>query len=401
MFHDERASGGALTAAVAERTARQRALPFVGDVGQRRLAASRVLVVGAGGLAHPAAQYLAGSGVGRLDVVDHDVVEPSNLARQLSFTADDLGKPKAAALAAALVRVAPDATIVGHGTRIDERLARDLIIRLAPDVVIDTTDDWDARFAVADACRALGIPLVWASVIGTDGQLTVFSSADGDPGVDDLVDRATARHHPVSCADQGVLGSVCGLVGAMAATEAIKLLLGAGRPLIGRLAVVDALGASVRDVPLQARRKTRAATRGEARDDADSATVATPPAASRAPSVQLVTLDELAASPLGTVLIDVRASHSGPLPWSPPGLELVELIRSPLESLSAAIDRGELPTAIDRASRVVVACAFGPRARHAAAMLRAAGVPGVVVLDEGTGGIRAAAAHAQPEVAHG
>lgn len=377
---------------VAERTARQRALPFVGDAGQRRLAAARVLVVGAGGLGHPVALYLAGAGVGRLDLVDHDVVKPSNLARQLAFSAGDLGRPKAAALAASLERVAPEAEIIAHETRLDERGAGDLVTRLSPDVVVDTTDDWAARFAVADACRSLGVPLVWGSVIGTHGQLTVFSGVAGDPGLDDLVDRETAGRHPVSCAEQGVLGPLCGQVGSMAASETIKLLLASGRPLIGRVAVIDALAGTTREVPLRARRR-------EVRD-------APPPlrsgaGAGGAPSARLVSLRDLAAEPDGAVLVDVRDAHAWPLPWPPPGLEPVELIRSPLESLADAIDRAELPRSIDRARRVVVACAFGPRARHAAAMLRASGVPRVDVLDEGTGGIRTAAAPTPQGGGHG
>lgn len=400
-----------------ERTARQRALPWFGDVGQRRLASARVLVVGAGGLGAPIVQYLAASGIGRIDIIDDDVIERSNLARQVLFTAADLGREKAVTLATAAARLAPMGSVVGHVQRLDARSARLALAELSPAVVIDTTDEWSSRFAVADACRDAGVPLVWSTVIGTDGQITVFTGAPGDPAIDDLVDRATAAKHPVSCASEGVLGPVCGQVGAIAATETIKLLVGEGRSLAGRLAIIDGLRASTREVPLRARRPAdeepvrlgevlEAVTR-VAPDAPESPDVREPqeprvtgvvpdahvpafaPGFDRRP--QTVTIAELVDAPLGTVLVDAREAGAPPLPWPVPGLELIELVREPLESLAAAIDAGRLPRSIERASRVAVTCAFGPRARHAAAMLRAAGVLGVAVLDEGTAGLRAAA----------
>lgn len=421
-MHDAERSGdlgGATPIDEGERTSRQRALLWVGERGQRRLRESRVLLVGAGGLAAPIVQYLAGAGVGRLEFIDFDVIEPSNLARQVLFTAADVGRPKVEVLAEVAARLAPSSRVEGHQVRLTDDMTRHLFGDLAPDVVIDTTDDWATRLLVADACRDLRIPLVWPTAIGTDGQLTVFSGADGDPGIDDLVDRTTAPNYPVSCAEQGVLGSLCGQVGAMAATETIKLLIGAGRPLVGRVAIIDGLGATVREVPLVVRRRvtgtgdalssastspatgasSSAAPAAEARVSAAAAGApATTPFemghehehAQRRSRGHLVTIPELVAAPLGTVLIDVREASMPALPWPPRELELLELVREPLESLASAIDAGELPTSIERASRVVVACAFGPRARHAAAMLRAAGVSGVAVLDEGTAGLRRA-----------
>lgn len=440
MHEEERAaSSGDAARLDAERTSRQRALPWFGDVGQRQLRDARVLVIGAGGLAAPAVQYLAAAGVGRLDIVDFDVVEPSNLARQVLFTRDDVGRPKADALADAGATLAPAGHLEGHRVRLTDETTAPLVRRLAPDLVIDTTDDWATRLGVADACAEMGVALVWPSVIGTDGQLTVFSGRPGDPTIDDLVDRETAPQHPVSCAMQGVLGPVCGQLGAMAATEAIKLLVGAGRPLIGRVAVIDGLAATVREIPLVVRRAatevadaSSAAPEAPAEAPAEAATesassaatdaragqaAADPTAASRARTWRasasprpvtrpipvpgrdmsaqqrgrLVSIDELVAAPLGTVLVDAREESAPDLPWPPAGLELVELVRAPLELLAASIDAGDLPASIERASRVVVTCTFGPRARHAAAMLRAAGVRGVVVLDEGAGGLRAAA----------
>ncbi|WP_188726359.1 HesA/MoeB/ThiF family protein [Pseudoclavibacter endophyticus] len=427
---------GVRPSAEAERTSRQRALPWIGDIGQRRLRDARVLIIGAGGIAAPAVQYLAGAGVGRLDLLDDDVIETSNLARQLLFTQADVGRPKAATLAAAAARLAPATRVEAHDVRLTAANTVEIIRVLAPDVVVDTTDDWATRFAIADACAECGVPLVWPSVIGTDAKLTVFTGRAGDPAIDDLVDRETVQRHPVSCAAQGVLGPVVGQVGAMAATEAIKLLVGAGRPLVGRVAVIDGLGATMREIPLVARRAAAsvaepgesAARPGDAGEAAGrrgpewvrrarpaagpssteqwgawspprTGSVTRPiPLPSRAAAGELrsrlTTIGEMVAAPLGTVLVDVREPSAPALPWPPRGLELVELERAPLESLASAIDAGELPGSIERATRVVVACAFGPRARHAAAMLRAAGVPGVAVLDEGTAGLRTAGSDA-------
>ncbi|MGO2112926.1 MAG: HesA/MoeB/ThiF family protein, partial [Pseudoclavibacter sp.] len=250
--------------AEAERTSRQRALPWVGDVGQRRLRDARVLVIGAGGLAVPVTQYLAGAGIGRLDLIDFDAVEPSNLARQVLFTAVDIGRQKAGALAAVAARIAPASRVEAHEAQVTPNNAAELVGALAPDLVIDTTDHWPTRLAIADACRERAVALVWPSVIGTDGQLTVFSGAPGNPTIDDLVDRETAPQHPVSCAVDGVLGPVVGQVGSMAATEAIKLIVGGGRPLVGRVAIIDGLGATVREVPLVPRGSARSGGRDAA-----------------------------------------------------------------------------------------------------------------------------------------
>ena len=236
-------------AAPPARFARQTALPQVGAAGQRRLAAARMLVIGAGGLGGPAATALVASGVGTVAIVDDDTVEESNLARQTLYRAGDVGRPKAATAAAALAALGPATSVLPVAERLDAGNADRLVSGY--DVVLDGSDDYRTRRAAHDAALAAGIPYVWGSALGWDGQVTVFAPArPGSRGarLEDLFPPGSEVDPADSCAAAGVFGPVCAAIGALMAAEALKLVLGAGDPLIGRLAVLDALDGTWREV---------------------------------------------------------------------------------------------------------------------------------------------------------
>jgi adenylyltransferase/sulfurtransferase len=220
------------------RYARQLVLPGVGEAGQRRLRRARVLVVGAGGLGSSAALHLAAAGVGTLGLVDDDRVDASNLHRQLLYGAASLGRPKLDAAAERLGDLNAHVRVVAHPTRLTAANARALAADY--ELVVDGTDNFAARYAVNDACVALGVPNVYGSVHRFEGQVSVFA-APGGPCYRCLHPAPPPDGMVPDCATGGVLGVLPGLVGTLQATEALKHLLGVGEPLVGRLLVVDAL----------------------------------------------------------------------------------------------------------------------------------------------------------------
>jgi adenylyltransferase/sulfurtransferase len=220
----------------------------MGLEGQQRLKASSVLVVGAGGLGSPAAIYLASAGVGRLGLVDFDTVDATNLHRQILHGTADVGRSKLASARDHLADLNPEVALETHEARLTSANALDLLGRY--DVVLDGTDNFATRYLVNDACALLGRPNVHGSVFRFEGQVSVFDPRVGpcyrclypDPPPPGLVP---------SCAEGGVLGVLPGVIGVLQAIEAIKLLLGLGEPLIGRLLVFDALGMSFRELRLR------------------------------------------------------------------------------------------------------------------------------------------------------
>lgn len=222
------------------RYARHIVLPELGGVGQRRLRAGRVLVVGAGGLGSPLLLYLAAAGVGMLGVVDDDRVDASNLQRQILFADADAGRPKVEAAVDRLRRLNPHLCAVPHGVRLDSANAAAIVD--AYDLVADGSDNLATRLLVHDACFALRRPLVSASVQGLDGQLTTWKGYLGDPHpcLRCLFEPDTAAEALPSCAAAGVLGPVAGVLGALQAVEVVKELAGVGRSLSGTLLVYDA-----------------------------------------------------------------------------------------------------------------------------------------------------------------
>jgi adenylyltransferase/sulfurtransferase len=226
-------------------------LAEVGAVGQAQLRAARVLVIGAGGLGSPLALYLAAAGVGTIGLVDHDVLELSNLQRQVAHVTARLGRNKAESMAETLTALNPETRIEVHARRLDAAAARELIPRY--DIVCDGTDNFPTRFLLGDACHLLGRPLVSAAVLRFEGQLSVFRGHEGAPHP---CHRCLHPEPPPeglvpSCSEAGVLGAVTGVMGTLQATEVLKLILGIGETLSGRLLLWDALDARFRTVKLK------------------------------------------------------------------------------------------------------------------------------------------------------
>lgn len=221
------------------RYARHVILDGVGAEGQRRLLDASVLVVGAGGLGSPAAMYLAAAGVGRLGVADGDTVDLSNLQRQVIHGTGDLGRPKVVSAGERLADLNPTIDVVEIAETVDATNAMRLLEGW--DVVLDATDSFATRYLLNDATHLLGIPLVQGAIHRFEGQVTVFGTGEGDPCYRCLFPEPPAPGAVPTCAEAGVFGVLPGIVGSLQAAEAIKLLVGVGTPLVGRLLVFDAL----------------------------------------------------------------------------------------------------------------------------------------------------------------
>lgn len=230
------------------RYARHLILPEVGMEGQQKLKAARVLCVGAGGLGSPLALYLAAAGVGTLGLVDFDVVDASNLQRQILHSTRDVGRSKLDSAAEKLTALNPAVRIVKHPTRLTS--ANALEILSGYDIVADGTDNFPTRYLVNDACVLTGKANVYASIFRFEGQASVFATAEG-PCYRCLYPEPPPPGTVPSCAEGGVLGILPGLLGVIQATEVIKLILGKGEPLIARLLLVDALGMRFRELKLR------------------------------------------------------------------------------------------------------------------------------------------------------
>jgi molybdopterin/thiamine biosynthesis adenylyltransferase/rhodanese-related sulfurtransferase len=236
---------GKFTREELRRYSRHIVLPEVGLEGQERLKRSSVLLVGAGGLGAPAAVYLAAAGVGRLGLVDDDVVDVSNLQRQVIFGSGDAGRPKTEAARERLIALNPAVEVVTHETRFRADNAMDLLRDY--DVVVDGTDNFAAKYTINDACVLSGKPDVYGSVLRFEGQAAVFG-IPGGPCYRCLYPEPPPPGSVPSCADAGVLGVLPGIVGSIQAAEAIKLILARGESLAGRLLLLDALSMTFRIV---------------------------------------------------------------------------------------------------------------------------------------------------------
>lgn len=231
-----------------DRYARHIILKEIGGAGQQRLLDARAVLVGAGGIGAPAIQYLAAAGVGQLVVIDDDRVALSNLQRQVLFAVADIGRPKVEAAGEAVARLNPDVRLVPVPARLDAGNAVDLL--RGADVVLDGSDNFATRLAVADAARALHVPLVSAAVGQFDGQLAVFRGWEaGKPCYRCLVGDDPDRPD-MSCADQGVIGALTGALGSLAAIEAIRAIVRFGADPAGTLLLIDALDFRFRTIAL-------------------------------------------------------------------------------------------------------------------------------------------------------
>ncbi|WP_426225504.1 molybdopterin-synthase adenylyltransferase MoeB [Pseudarthrobacter sp. DSP2-3-2b1] len=236
---------GELTPAEVERYSRHLIIPEIGAVGQRRLKNAKVLVIGAGGLGSPALLYLAAAGVGTLGIVDDDSVDLSNLQRQVIHGVADVGRPKVESAREAIAALNPLVEVRLHDLRLDATNALELFADY--DLILDGADNFATRYLVNDAAAILGKPYVWGSIFRFDGQVSVFWEKHG-PTYRDLYPEAPPAGSVPSCGEGGVFGMLCAAVGSLMVTEAVKLITGVGRSLLGRVALFDALGGSWREI---------------------------------------------------------------------------------------------------------------------------------------------------------
>jgi adenylyltransferase/sulfurtransferase len=343
------------------RYSRQLVMPELGVAGQRRLKAGRVLLVGAGGLGSPAAMYLAAAGIGHLGLVDFDTVDASNLHRQLLYGSSDVGRRKLEAARERLSAVNPHTDVETYETRLTS--ANALEIMRGYDVVVDGTDNFATRYLTNDACVLLGKPNVYGSIFRFEGQASVFA-VPGGPCYRCLFREPPPPGLVPTCAEGGVLGVLPGLVGMIQATEALKLVLGSGEPLVGRLLLVDALTMRFRTLQLRPDPTCPACGTREITELIDYDEFCGTRGATEADTGDIITPRELAGSLQrrdDVQLIDVRE----PGEWDIARLPGARLL--PLATLADSLD------SIDGEREIVVYCRTGLRGERAARMLRAAG----------------------------
>ena len=355
----------ALTPDDLQRYARHLTLPEFGLEGQRRLRDARVLLVGAGGLGSPAALYLAAAGVGTLGLVDDDVVDLSNLQRQVLHGTAALGTPKVDSAAARLRDLNPSITVEPHRLRLTAANARELVARY--DLVLDGSDNFPTRYLVNDSCVLAGVPFVYGSIYRFEGQLSVFAT-EGGPCYRCLFAEPPAPELVPSCAEAGVLGVLPGVIGTLQALEAIKLLAGIGQPAIGRLLLFDALALGLREIALRPDPACAACgdhptVTGPIDYQAFCGVAATAGSGGglEVTGAELRALLEGAEPPF---LLDVREA------WEHELVHLEGSILVPLAELPGRL--GELPTS----GPVVVICHHGVRSMAATRLLRSAGFAG-------------------------
>jgi molybdopterin/thiamine biosynthesis adenylyltransferase/rhodanese-related sulfurtransferase len=280
-----------------KRYSRHLLIPEVGSEGQAKLLASRVLFIGAGGLGAPAMLYLAAAGVGTIGIIDFDIVDVSNLQRQIVHTTDRVGQKKTDSAARSIHALNPDIEVV----EFDEMLTEENVRRIIEgfDVVVDGTDTFETRYILNDAAVRAGIPVVHASVFRFEGQLTVFQPYAG-PCYRCLYPTAPPPELAPGCSVAGVLGVVPGTLGILQATEALKLLLGIGEPLIGRLLIYDALDMSFQELKLRRDPHCPACGDGAPAHDAVAGAAGVAGASGPAPVAQPLAARPLQVRPLGS-----------------------------------------------------------------------------------------------------
>jgi adenylyltransferase/sulfurtransferase len=342
-----------LTETERSRYARHLMLPQIGEEGQARLKAGSVAIVGAGGLGSPVALYLAAAGVGRLGLIDFDVVDATNLHRQILYGTSDVGAKKLDAAERRLRDVNPEIEIIRHETSLRSDNALDILGGY--DIVIDGTDNFPTRYLVNDACVLLGRPNVYGSIFRFDGQASVFFAKEG-PCYRCIYPEPPPPHLVPSCAEGGVLGVLPGVVGTIQATEAIKLLTGAGEPLIGKLLLFDALTMSFRRMNLK--------------KDPNCAVCGPNPTVTKLIDYEgfcnpimndEMTPAELARELGNVVLIDIRE----PYEWQVSHLE--NAVHMPMRTIPHSLDQ------IPRDREVVLYCRSGARSYNALQYLKANG----------------------------
>jgi adenylyltransferase/sulfurtransferase len=370
-----------LTADETRRYSRHLLLPPVGPEGQRKLKGARVLLVGGGGLGSPAALYLAAAGIGTLGLVEFDSVSESNLQRQVLYGTADVGRPKLDAARERLADLNPLVQFEAHAARLTAQNALDIV--RAYDVVLDGTDNFPTRYLVNDACVLTRRPYVYGSVFRFEGQASVFGAPAG-PCYRCLFPEPPPPGAVPDCEEGGVLGVLPGLIGVIQATEVLKLVLGAGDALVGRLLLVDALRMQFRTLRLERDPECPACGTRTLETLIDYESFCGGGGAE--PAVAEITPRELAerfAAGDRPQLVDVRE----PREWEMARVEGARLI--PLGTLAA-----EMPS-LDREAEIVVMCKSGVRSANAARQLRDAGFTRVRNL---AGGIKRWSADVDPRV---
>ena len=373
-------AAGALTRQELARYARHLVLPEVGREGQERLRGARVLLVGAGGLGSPAALYLAAAGVGTLGIVDPDVVDATNLQRQILHGTAGVGAPKVDSARMRLLDVNPHVHVETGELRLASDNALEIVSRF--DVVVDGSDNFPTRYLVNDACVLAGRPNVYGSVYRWEGQLAVFAT-EGGPCYRCLFREPPPPGLIPNCAEAGVFGALPGVIGAAQAMEAIKLILGVGSPMAGRLQIFDALAFRWRE--LEIRRDPGCAVCGDEPTQRElidyEVFCGVEPggggAEDRVGRVGAEELDEVLAAEPRPFLLDVRE----PLEWDAMNLAHLGAVLVPMREVPARL--GEIP----RDRPVVVYCHTGVRSLEVARLLAAEGYRDVLNLEGGIAGV--------------
>ena len=357
------------------RYSRHLILPEIGIEGQRRLRQARVLLVGAGGLGSPAALYLAAAGVGTLGLVDFDAVDASNLQRQILHGTADIGRRKLDSARDRLHDINPHVHVEGFPVRLSVDNAREIAEGF--DVIVDGTDNFATRYPVNDLCVLLGVPNVYGSIFRFDGQASVFATTDG-PCYRCLYREPPPAGLVPACAEGGVLGVLPGLVGTIQATEAIKLITGAGTPLIGRLLLLDALHWRLRTVRVQRDPSCPACGTRTITDLTDAVQLCAAPADDQldaifaaVPEIEPAALSARLATGELLDIVDVREPHE----FAIARIDGARLI--PLASLEHRLNE------LSRDREIIVHCKAGGRSAQAVKRLRAAGFTRVLNLAGG------------------
>jgi adenylyltransferase/sulfurtransferase len=349
-----------------------------GVAGQERLAASRVLIVGAGGLGSPAAMYLAAAGVGTLTLVDTDVIDETNLHRQLLYSTPDVGRRKLDVAGDHLTSLNPHVNLSLRETRLNAMNAASLVDQ--HDVVIDATDNFPARYAINDACLGAGIPFVYGSVARFQGQISIFAAPDG-PCYRCLFPEAPAPGTVPTCAEEGVLGVVPGIIGLHQAMEAIKLLTGIGTPLVGQLLLLDLLDNESQCISIS--RRADCPSCSDPSDHTDASSNSSSSAMPYDPDISPADVASRLAAGEALTVLDVRET------WE---FETVHLEGSTLIPLS---ELAKGTAALDKTAAYVTLCHHGMRSEMAANWLRQNGFTNVRNL---VGGIDAYARVVDPSL---
>jgi adenylyltransferase/sulfurtransferase len=362
-----------LTIDEVRRYSRHLIIPDVAMAGQKRLKNAKVLCVGAGGLGSPALMYLAAAGVGTLGIVEFDVVDESNLQRQIIHGQSDIGRPKAESARDSVKEINPLVNVVVHDTRLDNDNVLEIFGQY--DLIVDGTDNFATRYLVNDACVLLHKPYVWGSIYRFDGQVSVFWD-DYGPNYRDLYPVPPPPGMVPSCAEGGVLGVLCAVIGSAMVNEAIKLITGIGNPLLGRLLVYDALEAEWTEIKVRKDPNTAPITElidyesfcGVVSEEAQAAAIGS--------TITPLELKDLIDAEKPIFLVDVRE----PAEW--------EIVRIPGATLipKDQILRGEALASLPQDRQIVMYCKSGVRSAETLAAVKAAGFSDAVHVQGGVTG---------------